>query len=106
MFDDTTIAQAENIDRRLTDGLLVGPLAGVPVAIKDLIYTRSLRTTFGSRLYSDFVPERDDIAIERLRQAGRLFSIRVLFLAIRPTRHLRCGLRMCDRLHGELNIPC
>ena len=48
----------------------VGPLAGVPVAIKDLIFTKGLRTTFGSRLYADFVPDDDDIVVERLRAAG------------------------------------
>ena len=48
----------------------VGPLAGVPVAVKDLICTRGLRTTFGSRLYADHVPEEDDVVVERLRAAG------------------------------------
>ncbi len=70
--DDTAMAQAEEIDRRLAAGLPVGPLAGVPVAVKDLICTRNLRTTFGSRLYADFVPEQDDIVVERLRAAGAI----------------------------------
>ena len=68
-LDETAIAQAEDIDRRLAAGLPVGPLAGVPVAVKDLICTRGLRTTFGSRLYDDFVPDQDDIVVERLRAA-------------------------------------
>ena len=61
---------AERIDDRLRAGDEVGPLAGVPVAVKDLLYTRGLRTTFGSPLYADFVPEQDDIAVARLRAAG------------------------------------
>ena len=69
-LDDTAIEQADEIDRRLADGLPVGPLAGVPVAVKDLISTQGLRTTFGSRLYADFVPEHDDIVVARLRAAG------------------------------------
>ncbi|RYF69983.1 MAG: hypothetical protein EOO22_15165, partial [Comamonadaceae bacterium] len=44
-------AAAERIDRRLARNDPVGPLAGVPVGVKDLICTRDLRTTFGSRLY-------------------------------------------------------
>ena len=70
-LDETAIAQAEDIDRRLAAqaGLPVGPLAGVPVAVKDLICTQGLRTTFGSRLYDDFVPDQDDIVVERLRAA-------------------------------------
>ncbi len=69
-LDDTALEQADETDHRLSAGLPVGPLAGVPVAVKDLICTRGLRTTFGSRLYADFVPEQDDIVVERLRKAG------------------------------------
>lgn len=60
---------AERIDRRLHRGDAVGPLAGVPVAVKDLLCTRGLRTTFGSAAYADYVPEEDDIAVARLRAA-------------------------------------
>jgi aspartyl-tRNA(Asn)/glutamyl-tRNA(Gln) amidotransferase subunit A len=61
---------AETIDARLARGEVVGPLAGTPVVIKDLLLTKGLRTTFGSRLYADYVPEHDDIVVERLRAAG------------------------------------
>ncbi|MBA4010977.1 MAG: amidase [Phenylobacterium sp.] len=71
-LDDTAMAQAEDIDRRLGAGLPVGALAGVPVAVKDLICTKDLRTTFGSRIYADFVPEQDDIVVERLKAAGAI----------------------------------
>ena len=67
---DSARVTAELIDERLRRGDEVGPLAGVPVAVKDLLYTRGLRTTFGSPLYADFVPEQDDIAVARLRAAG------------------------------------
>ena len=63
-------ATAEAIDTRLARGDAVGPLAGVPVAVKDLVCTRGLRTTFGSRLYAEHVPEEDDVVVERLRAAG------------------------------------
>ncbi|MDF2370717.1 MAG: amidase [Rhizobiaceae bacterium] len=69
---DQAMAQAEAVDKRLAAGESVGALAGVPVAIKDLISTRGLRTTFGSPLYSDNVPNEDDIAVERLRAAGAI----------------------------------
>jgi len=71
-LDETAMAQAEDVDRRLAAGSPVGPLAGVPVAVKDLICTRGLRTTFGSRLYGDFVPDQDDIVVERLRAADAI----------------------------------
>ena len=44
----------------------LGPLHGVPVSIKDLVFTRRMRTTAGSRLFADHVPEEDAVAVERL----------------------------------------
>ena len=69
--EDALLA-AEDVDARIARGEEVGPLAGVPVAIKDLVLTRGLRTTFGSRLYADYVPEDDDIVVERLKTAGAI----------------------------------
>lgn len=66
------IEEAEAIDRRLARGEAVGPLAGVPVAVKDLISTRGLRTTYGSPLYADNIPLDDDVVVERLRAAGAI----------------------------------
>ena len=66
------LADADAIDARLARGERVGPLAGVPVAVKDLISTRGIRTTFGSPLYADHVPKEDDVAVERLRRAGAI----------------------------------
>ena len=63
---------AVDVDVRLRHGERVGPLAGVPVAIKDLLSTEGMRTTFGSRHYSGHVPDRDDIAVERLRAADAI----------------------------------
>jgi aspartyl-tRNA(Asn)/glutamyl-tRNA(Gln) amidotransferase subunit A len=47
-----------------------GPLLGVPLGIKDIFYTAGLRTTSGSPLFKDFVPEHDATSVSRLRQAG------------------------------------
>jgi aspartyl-tRNA(Asn)/glutamyl-tRNA(Gln) amidotransferase subunit A len=63
---------ALSVDRRLAAGEHIGPMAGVPVAIKDLVCTRGLRTTFGSRLYAEHVPEEDDVVVERLKAAGAI----------------------------------
>ena len=50
-----------------------GPLHGLPVAVKDLVATKGLRTTYGSPLYADFVPAADDLVAERMRAAGAIF---------------------------------
>ena len=69
---DAALADARALEERIARGEDPGPLAGVPVGIKDLILTRGIRTTFGSRLFRDFVPEDDDVAVERLRAAGAI----------------------------------
>jgi len=48
----------------------IGPLHGVPVAVKDLTNTAGLRTTYGSSLFGNHVPEQDELVVARLRQAG------------------------------------
>ena len=49
-----------------------GPLHGVPVGIKDVIDTQSMPTTYGSKIYKDFVPKRDATCVQRLQQAGAI----------------------------------
>lgn len=58
--------------RALADSPQTGPLAGVPVSIKDQFFTRGVRTTNGSRAYRDFVPAQDATVVTRLRDAGAI----------------------------------
>lgn len=69
---DSARATARDLEARILRGETVGPLAGVPVVIKDLVLTRGIRTTFGSRLYADYIPVEDDIAVARLKAAGAI----------------------------------
>jgi amidase len=69
---EPALAAARAMDAALARGEPQGPLAGLPIAHKDLVPTRGVRTTFGSRIYKDFVPEADAIIVERLRQAGAI----------------------------------
>jgi aspartyl-tRNA(Asn)/glutamyl-tRNA(Gln) amidotransferase subunit A len=61
---------AQGAERQLAAGAPVGPLHGVPVAVKDLEDTAGLRTTYGTRAFGDRVPRRDSVVVERLRAAG------------------------------------
>lgn len=65
-------ASARRLEADIAAGRPVGPLAGVPVAIKDLIATKGIRTAGGCRAYEDFLPEEDDIVVERLVAAGAI----------------------------------
>lgn len=49
-----------------------GPLFGLPIAIKDLALTKGLKTTFGSPIFADFIPEEDDFFVQRIREAGAI----------------------------------
>jgi len=62
--------QTDRIDRLVAEGKALPPLAGVPVAIKDVISTRGTRTTCGSKILENYVPPYDATAVERLEAAG------------------------------------
>jgi amidase len=66
------LARARDADAALARGDALGPLHGLPVAHKDLHLTKGMRTTFGSPIYRDFVPEQDGLIVERLRRAGAI----------------------------------
>lgn len=67
---DIALHQARAAERAYREGESAAPLLGVPVSIKDLTWTRGVRTTFGSLLKADFVPDHDAPVVERLRDAG------------------------------------
>ena len=61
---------AKRIEADIMAGRPVGLLAGVPIGIKDLVLTKGIRTTSGSVIYKNFVPDEDDVVVERLQAAG------------------------------------
>lgn len=65
-------AAAATVDAAIMAGEAVGPLAGVPIGIKDLVATKGIRTAMGSAIYRDFVPDEDDVVVERLKEAGAI----------------------------------
>jgi amidase len=69
---ERAMAAARRADEALAGGAAVGPLHGLPVAHKDLALTRGMRTTFGSPLFREFVPDEDSLIVERLRAAGAI----------------------------------
>lgn len=69
---EQALAEARKAEARAVKGEELGPLHGVPVTIKDNVFTKGIKTTFGSRLYEDFVPEVDAILVERLKAAGAI----------------------------------
>src|SRR5256886_5725540 len=69
---ERALDEARAKDAALARGEAGGPLFGLPVAHKDLVPTRGIRTTFGSPIYRDHVPDQDALLVERLRAAGAI----------------------------------
>jgi aspartyl-tRNA(Asn)/glutamyl-tRNA(Gln) amidotransferase subunit A len=67
---ERAFAAAQRVDDRIAAGEDPGPLAGVPIAIKDVIVTKGVRTTAGSRLLERYIPPYDATAVTRLEAAG------------------------------------
>lgn len=68
--EDEALKQAKVLEEELTKGNMRGPLHGIPIAIKDLVYTKKIRTTMGSKVYEGFIPAFDAPVIKKLKAAG------------------------------------
>ena len=66
---EQALKRAKALDRK---GATVGPLAGLPIAHKDIVPTKGIRTTFGAPIFRDHVPAEDHVIVERLRVAGAI----------------------------------
>ena len=70
---DALLAQARERDAQVARGEIMGPLHGLPHAVKDLQPVKGIRSTSGSPILKDFVPTADSLPVERMRKAGAIF---------------------------------
>ncbi len=70
--EDQLMAQARAADEIMAKGKSLGPLHGLPVAVKDLTETKGIRTTYGSPLFRDHVPDHDALVVERMKNSGAI----------------------------------
>ena len=70
LVEEQARRRANELDELQARGEPLGLLHGLPIAHKDLTMTKGIRTTFGSSIYSDNIPGRDELLIHRLKQAG------------------------------------
>jgi amidase len=72
LVPELAAAAAAEADEKQARKEKLGTLHGLPVAHKDLMETRGIRTTFGSPLYKDYIPTEDDLVVERMQRAGAI----------------------------------
>ena len=70
--DEPARELARQADEEIAQGTIWGPLHGVPITIKDLFFTKGLRTTFGQKGFANFIPKRDSTVVARLKAAGAI----------------------------------
>jgi aspartyl-tRNA(Asn)/glutamyl-tRNA(Gln) amidotransferase subunit A len=79
---------AKQCEEEIGQGRYRGPLHGVPIGLKDIFYTKGLKTTAGSPIYADFVPDYDATTVRRLREAGAIILGKAQtteFAALKPS---------------------
>ncbi len=96
---DVARQEAVRADEVLARGDAVGPLFGLPIVHKDLVETRGLRTTYGSPLFRDFVPDFDALIVERLKAAG------AITLGKSNTPEFGAGSQTYNEIFGETLNP-
>jgi len=96
---EQAVSEAERLDRAFTRSSSPGPLHGLPIAIKDLTLTRGIRTTFGSRIYKDFVPAQDALWVERVKAAG------AIVVGKTNTPEFGAGSQTFNEVFGETRNP-
>lgn len=96
---DRALDEAAEADHGRLRGEPTGPLHGLPIAVKDLELTRGIRTTFGSSIYRDFVPDRDALFVERLKTAG------AIIIGKTNTPELGAGSQTFNEVFGETLNP-
>lgn len=69
---ELALETAKRVETDIAHGEPVGPLAGIPISVKDLICTAGIKTVSGSYAYKDFVPDEDDVVVERVKAADAI----------------------------------
>jgi aspartyl-tRNA(Asn)/glutamyl-tRNA(Gln) amidotransferase subunit A len=69
---EAVLSEARKCEAEAHNGQFRGPLHGIPIGIKDIFYTKDLRTTMGSPVFANFIPHHDARAVARLKEAGAI----------------------------------
>ena len=96
---EQALAKAREVDNAFIKGKTTGLLHGLPVLHKDLQETKGIRTTYGSSIYKDFIPDFDALVVERLKNAG------AITLGKTNTPEFGAGSQTFNQVYGETRNP-
>jgi aspartyl-tRNA(Asn)/glutamyl-tRNA(Gln) amidotransferase subunit A len=91
--------EAMKAEADIRAGKYLGPLHGIPVSLKDLIYVTGVRSTSGSRILSDFIPDYDATVVKRLKEAG------AIIVGTNNTHEFACGITNINPHYGSSKNP-
>lgn len=72
VLEEEAIAQAKQLEREMEKNQIRGPLHGIPIAVKDILQTKGVQTTGGSKIFEGWIPDEDATSVRKLREAGAI----------------------------------
>jgi aspartyl-tRNA(Asn)/glutamyl-tRNA(Gln) amidotransferase subunit A len=99
ILDESARREARHADSLIKQGKYLGPLHGIPVSFKDLIYVKGVKSTSGSKILADFVPDYDSTVTRKLRKAG------AIIVGTNNTHEFACGITNINPHYGPSRNP-
>jgi aspartyl-tRNA(Asn)/glutamyl-tRNA(Gln) amidotransferase subunit A len=99
ILDQSARREAKHADSLIKQGKYLGPLHGIPISFKDLIYIKGVRSTSGSKILADFVPDYDSTITRKLRRAG------AIIVGTNNTHEFACGITNINPHYGPSKNP-
>jgi aspartyl-tRNA(Asn)/glutamyl-tRNA(Gln) amidotransferase subunit A len=99
ILDESARREAKHADSLIKQGKYLGPLHGIPVSFKDLIYVKGVKSTSGSKILADFVPDYDSTVTRKLRKAG------AIIVGTNNTHEFACGITNINPHYGPSKNP-
>lgn len=99
VLEDSARQEAKSAEVLLKEGRYRGPLHGIPISLKDLIYVKGARSTSGSKILANFVPQYDSTVVKKLRDAG------AIILGMNNTHEFACGITNINPHYGSSKNP-
>jgi aspartyl-tRNA(Asn)/glutamyl-tRNA(Gln) amidotransferase subunit A len=99
VVEDSARRDAKNAESLIKEGKYRGPLHGIPISLKDLIYVKGVKSTSGSKILSNFIPEYGSTVVKKLRNAG------AIIVGMNNTHEFACGITNINPHYGSSKNP-